>query len=90
METFSGALWIIGILAAVFLIAVFRKHIEIIINFVLRGVLGLFIIYFGNYFLCPQLPGVELGYNLITFFTSGVLGVPGVLMMYGMKIYMLW
>lgn len=90
METFSGALWIMGILAAVFLIAGFRRHIEVVINFVLRGVLGLFMIYFGNIFLCTQMPGVELGYNPLTFLASGALGVPGVLMMYGIKIYMLW
>ena len=90
MDTYSGALWIIGILAAVFLIAALRKHVEMLINFVLRGVLGLFLIYFGNYFLCTQMPGIELGYNPATFLTSGMLGVPGVLMMYGIKFYMLW
>ena len=90
MDTYSGSLWIIGILGAVFLVVMLRKHVELIINFVLRGVLGLFAIYFGNYFLCMHMPGMELGYNPVTFLTSGALGIPGVLMMYGVQFYMLW
>lgn len=90
MDTYSGVLWIIGLLAAVFFVGILRSHVELIINFVLRGVLGLFVIYFVNYFLIPEMPGLEVGYNPLTFLTSGFLGFPGVLMLYGIRFYMLW
>ena len=51
MSTYSGILWIAAALAAVLLLGIFRKHVEMIINFVLRGILGMMLIYFGNYFL---------------------------------------
>lgn len=88
MDTYSGVLWIIGLLGAVFMIGILRRHVEIIINFVLRGVLGLFMIYFANYVLSPFMPEVCVGYNPFTFLTSGFLGFSGVLMMYGVQLYM--
>lgn len=90
MGTYSGVAWMIGVLGAVFCIAILRRHAEVLINFLLRGVLGLFLIYFGNYFLAEKLPGVMLGYNLPNFLTSGFLGFPGVLLLYGIRLYMLW
>lgn len=89
MDTYSGILWITGALATVLMMGVFRNHVEIIINFILRGVLGMMIIYFINYFLSEQIPGMEIGYNILTFCTTGLLGVPGILMLYGINLYML-
>jgi inhibitor of the pro-sigma K processing machinery len=66
----------------------FRKNLELILNFVLRGVLGMLLIYFGNSFLGSVQPEMLLGYNLLTFCASGVLGVPGIFMMYGISFYM--
>lgn len=88
MNTYSGILWIAIALAAVLMLGVFRKHVEAIINFVLRGVLGMMLIYFGNYFLGGWMPGLYMGYNLLTFCISGFLGVPGVFMLYGIGFYM--
>lgn len=90
METYRGIAWMIGVLGAVFGIVTLRRHIEFLINFVLRGVLGLFFIYFGNCFLAEMIPELTLGYNLINFFTSGLLGVPGIMMLYGIRFYTLW
>lgn len=90
MGTYSGIVWMLGVLGAVFGIAALRRHMEIIINFVLRGILGLFLIYFGNYFLAEKIPGLTLGYNLPNFLASGFLGFPGVMMLYGIRFYMLW
>lgn len=90
METYGGIAWMIGVLGAVFGIVVLRRHIEILINFVLRGVLGLFFIYFGNYFLAEMIPELTLGYNLTNFLASGLLGVPGIMMLYGIRFYILW
>ena len=90
MDTYRGIVWIIGILSAIFCIAMLRKHVELMINFVLRGVLGLFFIYFGNYFLAQRMPELILGYNLPNFLTSGFLGFPGIMLLYGIRFYMLW
>lgn len=90
MDTYSGVLWIVGVLAAVLMIGAFRNKTEMIINFVLRGVLGMMMIYFINYFLNGRIPGIEIGYNPVTFLTSGILGFPGVFMLYGINFYMLW
>ncbi len=90
MDTYNGSLWIMGLLLVLFLIGMLRSHVELIINFMLRGVLGLFFIYFANYFFSARMPGVEVGYNLLTFLTSGLLGIPGVFVMYGIRAYMLW
>lgn len=89
MNTYSGIFWIVGALIVVLMMGAFRNHVEIIVNFVLRGVLGMMIIYFCNYFLSERIPGIEMGYNLFTFCTTGLLGIPGVLMLYGINIYMI-
>lgn len=90
MGTYSNIAWMLGVLGAVFCIATLRRHAEIMINFVLRGVLGLFLIYFGNYFFAEKIPELTLGYNLPNFLASGFLGFPGVMMLYGIRFYMLW
>ncbi len=46
-------------------------------------------VYFVNYFLSGRIPGIEIGYNPVTFITSGILGIPGVLMLYGINFYMI-
>lgn len=89
MSTYSGILWIIFALATVLLLGVFRKNMEIMINFVLRGILGMLLLYFGNYFFSGWMPGLCMGYNLVTFCIAGFLGVPGIFMLYGMNLYML-
>lgn len=89
MDTYSSILWIVGALITVLLIGTFKTRAEMIVNFILRGVLGMMMIYFGNYFLAERMPGMEIGYNLLTFCASGVLGMPGILMLYGINFYML-
>ncbi len=89
MSTYSGGLMIIGILVLVLLIGAAKSRAEWIINFILRGVLGMVMVYFANYFLSGRVPGIEIGYNLVTFITTGILGFPGVLMLYGINFYMI-
>lgn len=88
MNTYSGFFWITAALAAVLLLGVFRKHVELIINFVLRGILGMLLLYFGNYFLAGWMPGLHMGYNFLTFCVAGFLGTPGIFMLYGIGLYM--
>ncbi len=89
METQTGIFFIVGILTVVLLIGVLRNRAELLINFVLRGISGLLIIYFLNFFLESYMPDMGVGYNLVTFLTSAFLGFPGVAVLYGINFYML-
>ena len=89
MDTQTGIWFIVGILAVVLVIGAMKNKAELVINFALRGVLGMMSIYFLNLFLAELMPGMRLGYNPITFLTSRILGFPGVAMLYGINFYML-
>lgn len=89
MDTYSSVLIIVGVLILVLVIGTLRSRAEWIINFILRGVVGMMMIYFTNYFFSQQVPGIGIGYNLITFLTSGILGFPGIVMLYGINFYMI-
>ena len=89
MENNVGVYFIIGALVLVLLIGAMKNRGEWIVNFVLRGVLGMMSIYFVNLMFANSMPGMNLGYNPITFLTSGILGFPGVAMLYGINFYML-
>nr|WP_317448447.1 pro-sigmaK processing inhibitor BofA family protein [uncultured Sellimonas sp.] len=60
-----------------------EKGIEIIVNFIVRAVLGVAVIFFVNQFLDSQKIPVAVGVNLLSFLTSGILGLPGVALLYG-------
>lgn len=89
MDTYTGIIMIAVILVAVLMIGTMKSRAEWLINFLLRGVLGMMSIYFVNFLLADALPGLEIGYNAITFLTTGVLGFPGIAMLYGINFYML-
>lgn len=89
MDTYAGVFLIIGILAVVLIIGAVKNKTEWIVNFMLRGVMGMMSIYFLNLLLADILPGVRIGYNPITFVTTGILGFPGIAMLYGINFYML-
>lgn len=63
------------------------KIISWLINFILRGCIGLVCIYFLNEYLGYQGILPQVGLNIVTFLTSGSLGLPGVAMLYGMVFY---
>ena len=60
-----------------------EKGIEIIVNFIVRAVIGVAVIFFVNQFLDSQKIPVAVGENLLSFLTSGILGLPGVALLYG-------
>jgi inhibitor of the pro-sigma K processing machinery len=66
-----------------------KNKAEWVINFVLRGIMGMLGIYFLNMVLATSAFGVSIGYNLYTFLVSGMLGLPGVALMYGIHFYMI-
>lgn len=57
------------------------------VNFLVRAIIGSGIIYLVNSFLTSQGILTQVGLNLVTFLTSGMLGIPGVAMLYGITFY---
>ena len=63
---------------------VMGKHfMNLLINFIVRAVAGMVLIYFINQFLVSKGIMTNVGINPITMATSGTLGVPGVVLLYG-------
>ena len=53
------------------------------VNFIVRAILGVGVIFFANQFFTYQDIPLEVGVNAVSFVTSGVLGLPGVALLYG-------
>ena len=64
-----------------------KKGTKIIVNFLIRGIIGFAIIFFVNEFLDGQGIAACFGMNPITFLTSGSFGFPGVALLYGITFY---
>lgn len=83
LSTFSGGIWIVCGLVAVLFLGMVKNKAEMILNFLMRGMAGMLMIYFANHYLAHILPQLKPGYNLVTFALCGLLGLPGVLLIYG-------
>lgn len=64
-----------------------EKGVRIIVNFFVRVVVGIALVFFVNEFMSLQGVPVRVGINPITVLTSGILGVPGVALLYGISFY---
>ena len=60
---------------------------EKILNFVMRGILGTIAMYFINSVLEGMGISLGVGINAATVLTSGILGFPGLLAIYGIGLY---
>lgn len=60
---------------------------EKILNFVMRGILGTIAMYFINSVLEGMGISLGVGINAATVLTSGILGFPGLAVLYGIGIY---
>ena len=87
MERFNGMAVILGVCVIVLLIGAFGRKIEWIINFILRAVMGTIGIYFVNSFLVARQISVAVGINPMTVLTSGILGFPGLVVLYGINFF---
>lgn len=58
-----------------------------IINFFIRALVGMAIIFFVNQFLGSRGMDSAVGLNGVSFLTSGFLGLPGVALLYGIVLY---
>lgn len=75
--------------AAVLLIGAMRRKLEWLLNVVMRSVLGAIAIYFINSLLAMLGISLGVGINAVTVLTAGILGMPGLLALYGIGIYQL-
>lgn len=60
---------------------------EKVINLVMRSILGTIAIYFVNAALEKAGISLGVGINAVTVLTSGILGFPGLAVLYGIGIY---
>lgn len=63
------------------------ERMETLINFGMRSILGTIAIYFINMGLASAGLSLGIGINVATVLTSGFLGFPGLLALYGIGIY---
>lgn len=88
MENYQGALIIVGACGIILLMLAVKRNSHLILNLVYRGVSGTIAIFFLNYFMqMCGLEGVWVGLNPGTVLTSTFLGFPGVILLFGIKIY---
>lgn len=87
MNKETGILMIVGVCAGVLLFGAMRRRLEWLLNFVLRAVLGTLAIFLIN--ACMERFGMTsgVGLNPVTVLTSGLLGFPGLAMLYGIHFY---
>lgn len=64
-----------------------NRIVNVVVNFIVRAIFGLGLIFFANEFLATR--GFEnlVGLNGISLLTSGILGIPGVCLLYGIAVY---
>lgn len=60
---------------------------HILLNFLIRAIVGMVIIFFANDFLASQGIEAAVGLNPVSFITSGTMGIPGVALLYGIVFY---
>lgn len=89
MENISGMLAILGVCLAVLAIGALGRKAEWLVNFILRAVMGACGIYVINYLLASRQITAAVGINPLTVLTSGVLGFPGVAVLYGIYFFKL-
>lgn len=64
-----------------------EKRSHLFTNFIVRAIVGMTLIFFINEFLESQGIAVRVGMNPWTLLTSGILGTPGVVLLYGISFY---
>ena len=64
-----------------------KKCVSAVINFFIRAIVGMTLIFFINQFVIPDDSSINVGLNALSFLTSGSLGIPGVCLLYGIVCY---
>lgn len=82
----TAGLLIMGICVLLLLGFAWRRRLEWLVNFLLRGVLGAVAIYFINLAVTGQGYPALVGINPVTVLTCSMLGFPGLAALYGVQI----
>lgn len=77
----TGAVYILGVTGMIGFIVCARK-MEVIFRMIVRGCLGVVLLYGANLLIQYMETDVLVGLNLLTISCSAILGVPGVIMLY--------
>ena len=87
MGNMGGAAMILAVCLIVLAIGAMGRKVEWLVNFVLRAVMGTIGIYAFNYLLAARQMQVAVGINPLTILTSGILGFPGIAVLYGIHFF---
>lgn len=87
MTNISGAAVIIVVCLVVLAIGAMGQKVEWLINFIFRAVMGTVSIFVINYLLAGRQMQAVVGINPLTVLTSGILGFPGVAVLYGIHFF---
>lgn len=87
MELYQGAFMIIAVFGILMLILAVKTNSVIILNFILRSITGTLVIFGVNQVLAFYNFSIGVGVNPVTVLTSGILGFPGVILLFGIRIY---
>lgn len=64
-----------------------EKGVRAAVNILVRMIVGIALIFLINQFLDTRGIEAQVGMNPVTVLTSGILGVPGVALLYGITFY---
>lgn len=79
--------WIIGLVTGfVVLIVILKSRANMVFRFVVQAVIGAVLIYGMNQFFLSQNLISIIALNPLTVLTCGFLGIPGVLLLFGIQI----
>ena len=78
---------LVAVCAVVLFMGVIKKRSEWLLNILMRSILGTIAIYFVNGALAGAGINLGVGINPVTVLTSGILGFPGLLAIYGVGVY---
>ena len=83
----ENLLWLIGAAVLLLILSFFARKAEWLLNFALRGIMGTIAIYFINMGVTFLGFTAVVGINAASVLTAGVLGIPGIMLLYGLSVY---
>ena len=89
MTQYTDLIILFAGITIVFFLAMFLRKSAVFISFLLRGILCALVIYFANRGLLSAGYDISVSLNSASLLTCAILGFPGLLLLYGIKIYKL-
>ena len=85
MENYSFLFYVVGIILLFLVLKSFSKPISKIIKLLINSILGAGIIYGANFIGAGF--NFHIGLNWITIVSTGILGIPGIVLIFFLKIF---